>query len=843
MPLLYRSSRRYLLRHPWQIGLSTLGVAMAVAVVVGIDLANASATRAFRLSVEGVAGRATHEIAGGPQGLDEELYVRLRVEEGWRRSAPVVEGYVASPRLPGRALRLFGVDPFAEELFRTFTRSLREGERTGDLAAFVIRPGAVIASTELAAELGLAVGDAFPVRVAGREHELVLVGLVEPADELARQSSRDLLVADVASAQEVLGRVGRLTRVDLVLDSADDAERLRRSLPAGVELRTKSARSGTLDDMTRAFRLNLQALSLLALLVGAFLIYNAMTFSVVQRRALIGTLRALGVTRREVFALVLAEAGLVAVVGSAAGLALGFLLAQGLLGLVVRTINDLYFVLSVREVSLTLGGWLKGALLGVGGTLLAALAPALEATRAPPRAVLLRSQVERRARRALPRLTAAGAVVLAAAGVLVAVPSKSLPLAFAAVFLVVMGSACLVPGLTFASMRLLRWPMARCFGVLGSLAARGVAAELSRTGVAVAALVVAVAMTVGVSIMIRSFRATLVDWLEVTLQADVYVAPADASGGLRVLDSRALERLAAVPGVERVTTTRRVEVGSPEGPVALMALGVQRPDFRIYSFAAGDPDEAWERFVAGDALVSEPFAFHHGVGLGESLELVTDRGPREFAVAGVYYNYASDRGIVTLHRDVYDRWWDDDAVQSLGVHAAEDADREALIERLVAAGGDQDLTVAANRELRRGALEVFDRTFVITGVLRLLAVAVAFIGVLSALMALELERSRELGVLRANGLTPGQVWGLVSAQTGLMGLVAGALAVPVGLVLASMLIHVINKRSFGWTLRMEVTPGLLAQAVLLALAAAVLAGLWPSYKMSKASPALALREE
>lgn len=843
MPLLYRSSRRYLLRHPWQIGLSTLGVAMAVAVVVGIDLANASATRAFRLSVEGVAGRATHEIAGGPQGVDEELYARLRVE-GWRRSAPVVEGHVSTPLLPGRALRLFGVDPFAEALFRTFTRSLAEGERTGDLGAFLTRPGAVIASTGLADELGLAVGDAFPVRFGGRRHELVLVGLAEPEDELARQSSRDLLVADVASAQEVLGRVGRLSRVDLILDGPDDAARLRQALPPGVELSTKEARAGTLDDMTRAFRLNLQALSLLALLVGAFLIYNAMTFSVVQRRTLIGTLRALGVTRREVFGLVLAEAALVGVAGSAAGLALGFALAQGLLGLVVRTINDLYFVLSVEEVGLPLGGWLKGALLGVGGTLLAALAPAREATRAPPRAVLQRSLLERRARRALPRLTAGGVVTLAAAGGLIAVPSKSLGLAFAAVFLVVMGCALLVPGLTFESVRLLRRPMARLFGVLGSLAARGVAAALSRTGVAVAALVVAVAMTIGVSIMIRSFRATLVDWLEVTLQADVYVAPADAGTGARTLDPRLVERLAAVPGVARVTTTRRVEVGSPRGPVELMALDVERPAFAIYSFASGDPDAAWERFVAGDALVSEPFAFHQGVGLGDQVELLTDRGPRTFAVAGVYYSYASDRGIVTLHRSTYDRYWDAPAVQSLGIYAADGTDAEALVGRLRAAAGDrQELTVAVNRELRRGALEIFDRTFVITGVLRLLAVAVAFVGVLSALMALELERARELGVLRANGLTPGQVWGLVSAQTGLMGLVAGVLAVPVGLALASLLIHVINKRSFGWTLHMEVTPEALLQAVALALVAAVLAGIYPSYKMSKASPALALRDE
>lgn len=847
MALLYRSSRRYLLRHPWQIGLSVLGVAMAVAVVVGIDLANSSATRAFRLSVEGVAGKATHEITAGPSGVDETLYTRLRVEGGCRHTAPVVDGWVRVERL-GRPLRLFGIDPFAEALFRDFTRTLNEDERAGGLDRFLALPGAVIATGGLAAELGVEPGDTFAVRSGGREHELTLVGLVEPKDDLARESSRDLLVADVSTAQEVLDRRGRLSRIDVILDPSDGGaeERLRALLPAGVELGAKAARAGALDQMTRAFRLNLQALALLALLVGMFLIYNTMTFSVVQRRSLIGTLRALGVTRREIFAMVAAEALLVGLVGSAAGLALGVVLARGLLALVVRTINDLYFVLSVREVDLSGWGWLEGVLLGVGGTLAAAVAPAREATRAPPRAVLQRSHVERRARHALPRLSAAGVALVVAAAALVAVPSKSLPLAFASVFLVALGCACLVPGATYEAMRLARRPAASVFGILGSLAARGVAATLSRTGVAMASLVIAVAMTVGVGVMIRSFRATLVDWLEVTLQADAYVSPVDLdTGASRPLDPELVARLAAVPGVGSATTSRRVRVGSPAGELELAAVGVDRAAFRVYSFARGRADEVWRRFVDGAVIVSEPYAFHHGVGVGDRVELRTDRGLHAFEVAGVYYNYASDRGIVTLHRDTYERYWDDRGVQAMGIYAAAGVDVDELAARLRTAAQESGgaVTVAANRELRRRALAIFDRTFVITGVLRLLAVAVAFVGVLSALMALQLERARELGVLRANGLTPGQVWGLVTAQTGLMGLASGVLAVPVGMVLASMLIHVINKRSFGWTLAMEVTPLALVQAVGLALAAALAAGIYPSYKMSRSSPALALREE
>ena len=216
-------------------------------------------------------------------------------------------------------------------------------------------------------------------------------------------------MVDVATAQEVLDRVGCLSRIDLMLAGDEAAAAIRALLPAGAALSPKSARSGALDQMTRAFRLNLPALSLLALVVGMFLIYNTMTFSVVQRRPLIGTLRALGVTRRQVFALVLGEAALVGVAGSAAGLGLGVLLARGLLELVVQTINDLYFVLTVQEVAVPLAGLAKGALLGIGGTPAGgARCRRARRPRTAPRAVLERSLLERRARRSLPRLAAVG---------------------------------------------------------------------------------------------------------------------------------------------------------------------------------------------------------------------------------------------------------------------------------------------------------------------------------------------------------------------------------------------------------------------------------------------------
>ncbi|MCP3964034.1 MAG: ABC transporter permease [bacterium] len=846
-PLLRRASLHHLVRHPWLIGLSVLGVAVAVAVVVGIDLANSSARRAFDLSVEGVAGRATHEIVGGPAGLDEALYARLRTDLGLRDSTPIIEAVVSSAD-SSRTFQLLGIDIFVDQTLRSFTPSY---SRAGTATAFLTRPGTTYLGESLAAELGLGAGDRLSIRAEGGTHSLEILGLLSPgdADDLARQALRDLLIVDLATAQELLALQGRLTRIDVVLpDGSRHEEELRHTLPPGAELARKSARAGALDQMTRAFRLNLTALSLLALVVGMFLIYNTLTFSVVQRRPLLGTLRALGVTRRQVFGLVIAEAALVGLVGTALGLAGGILLAEGLLRLVVRTINDLYFALSVSSVEIPWIGLAKGAALGVGGTVLAALRPAREATTATPRAVLTRSALEGQALRGLPRTAGAGVVLILAAGLLLALPTKSLLVSFGALFLFVLGFAALVPAATLAATRALQAPMRRLFGVLGAMAVRGVATTLSRTGVAIAALVIAVSVTIGVGVMVASFRSTLIGWLGTTLAADIYVAPADprSRGGATALDREVLEQIESAPEVAFATTYRRVRVRSSLGPVDLGALRAERPAFDAFDFARGRPEEVWRKFQAGAMIVSEPLAYHHDLDLGSTVELVTDRGRRSFEIAGIYYDYGSDRGVVTLGRETYDRFWSDREIFSIGIFLKdpESTDREEQLASLRALVGEREnVRWIANRELREASLEIFDRTFVITDVLRLLAVSVAFIGVLSALMALQLERGRELGVLRANGLTPRQVWGLVSAQCGLMGSVAGLLALPLGIALAVLLIHIINRRSFGWTLHMELPPHILLQAVLLSLVAALLAGIYPAFKLSRSSPARALREE
>jgi putative ABC transport system permease protein len=391
-------------------------------------------------------------------------------------------------------------------------------------------------------------------------------------------------------------------------------------------------------------------------------------------------------------------------------------------------------------------------------------------------------------------------------------------------------------------------PLGGLLGLTGRMAARGVVARLSRTGVAVAALMVAVSATVGVGVMIRSFRATVERWLETSLAADVYVsAPTLRSGrgGESTLSPGVVERLRETPGVVSLGTYRGARVLSEFGPTQLVALGIGPGSYGQFRFLSGEPGAVWPAFQErGAAIVSESYAYRHGLAVGRSLRLRTDRGERVFPVAGVFVDYGSDQGVVMVSRRTYDAYWDDRGLSSLGVVVAPGADVSAMIEILRArAGADQDLLIRSNRALREASLEIFDRTFAITAVLRILATAIAVIGVLSALMALQLERSRELGVLRAQGLTPREVWRLTLAETGLLGAIAGALAVPVGIGLALVLIRVINRRAFGWSIEAVIPMNVLLQAVGLAVAAALAAGVYPAWRMSRTPPAPALREE
>lgn len=843
---------RYLLRHPWQSVLMIVGITLGVAVMVAIDLANVSASQAFDLSTEAVAGRATHQIVGGPQGLDESVYVALRragLANDGIASAPIISDYVSSPQLGNRPVQLLGIDPFAEAPFRNY---VTDGQNVpvAQLTAFLTQPGAVLLSRDVADRYGLEIGAPLELTVGGYQRAAFVAGMVQPTDNLSRRALDGMLLADISTAQELTGRIGKLDRIDLLVPEGGDAllARLQAILPETVTVQPVAARSGTIEQMTAAFRTNLTALSLLALVVGLFLIYNTMTFSVVQRRPLFGTLRCLGVTGNEVFILVLAEALVIGVIGAVLGVVLGVFMGQGAVRAVTQTINDLYFVVTVQGVAAPVSSLVKGAVLGVVATVLAAAPPAWEAASVPPRTALSRSGLESKAGQAVKAAALASLMLMATGVVLLALPVRGLLTSFAGTFAIIIGIGMQTPLVTKLLMDATTPVSSRLGGVLGRMAPRSVVNSLSRTAIAIAALMIAVSVTIGVSLMVGSFRYTVVAWLSQTVQGDVYISPpsATASSNTGIIDPAASTIVRGWPGVERVDSLRSVTVDSPDGPLQVAAVdNPSTGDERLFVASDGPPEAVWEAMQAGAVMVSEPFANRFNLPKsGGEVTLDTPGGPRTFPVAAIYYDYASSQGTVMMALPLYQSLWNDDAITALALRLAPGVDADQITRQLQdALANVQSLIVQPNQALRDEALVVFDRTFAITGALQLLATLVAFIGVLSALLSLMLDKQRELGILRAVGLTGRQLWRLVSLETGLMGAVAGLLAMPTGLVLALILIYIINRRSFGWTLQLQLSPEPFIQALIVAVVAALLAGIYPAYRMTRMATSDAMRFE
>lgn len=837
MSLVRLANARCYTRHPGQLLLTLLGIALGVAVVTGIDLSLDSAKRAFRLSLEAVAGRTTHHIVAGAGLLDETLYTELRVRHGFREIAPVVEGYVESQ---GQVLHLLGIDPFAEEGRQT--RIEPAAKKTP--LRLLSEPDTVLIGKRSLARLGVRPGGALPLNLGNRVHPVTVLGTLE-GDSPPDAALEGLLVADVATAQELLGRIDKLDRIAVRLaGEPSELARLQGLLPPGVVVEGAEGRNSATLHLTDAFTLNLKSLSFLALLVGLFIVYNTMSFNVLQRRPLIATLRVLGVTRRQVLAGILGEALLLGTVGAGLGLWLGILAARGLLHLVTRTLADFYFVSTVTELFISPAILAQGLLLGIVATLLASLGPALEAAFSRPSLAQRRSLLEGRIRGLLPILAGTGGVAMAAGYELLGRAEGGIQAALFGQFFQMLGYGLMIPALLalmIAGAGRLPLP------ALARLAVRSLRGSQSRTGVAIAALTLCVAAGIGVGTMVHSFRAAVAEWLEQILQADLYLSlPASPGRPGDLLPPELVADVSALPGVERFSTGRRVWIETGFGRDELLVLDPAHADRPAFRFKGPEGTRIWRDFQTRDeVLVSEPYATHHRLRAGDTVRIATAAGPESFPVGGVFFDYRSDQGIILMHRRLYDRLWRDSGVSSIGLYLAPEAEPEAVkgAVEAVAARRQQGLLIRSNRDIRRTSLEVFDRTFLVTRVLRLLALGVAFIGILGAFSAVQIERARELAVLRATGLTPRQTTALVLIQTGLLGLAAGLLAWPLGTGIALALVKVINLRSFGWTMDLALPLGAYSEGLALAVSAALLAGLYPGWRAGRVPPALALRED
>lgn len=838
---------RYLARHPLLAALNVLTVALGVALYLAIQIANHSANRAFEASVDVVAGKAQLEVRAPAGDLRDDLLPIVQAQAGVLAATPLVRGIIALPDFPGEYLDLLGIDILTNHAFRTFDLTDFKTEKF-DLQQWLRGPRTVAVSEELAQRHHLRAGGQLKAQINGETVRLTIGYLLRTRGTSANADPH-FAAMDIGWAQELLGSAGRLDSISLRLTNGSDAKKiaadLQTQLPSDVTVAAPAQRSEQVGKMLAGFELNLQAMSLIALLVGMFLIYNTIEASVIRRRAEIGILRSLGVTRAEIRALFLGEAAVLGAIGIALGLAGGYLLARALVGTVAETISSLYVLLSVQQVVVGPWIWASALLLGCGSVLAAAWLPAQAAARLNPVETLHHgARIEKAVR--LSRgwiLGGALSLLLAVALSVLALWTGPAWLGFGAAFFVLAAFSSIAPEITSRFSRAVQAVVHR--QIEPRLAAQNLGRTLLRNSVTIASLAAAVAMTVGIAVMVFSFRQTVADWINQTLIADLFIGPAsnEIAGPTSFVPPAAIDYLKKDPAVEEVDTYRGVELPFRDETIAVAVVsGSNRRNLR---FLRGANDEIMRRFYNEQCvLISESFSRRFHLLEDDRLRVPSPAGVLTFPIAGIFYDYTRDQGTVFLSESNFQKFWRDDRVNSLGLYLKKGADPEAVAEDFRARFSRRgEFSIYSNRLLRSRIFEIFDQTFAVTYVLRTIAVLVAIAGIFLGLTTLVTERSRELGVLRSLGASAGQIRRLLLWESGMIGLLASVLGLAAGLCLSLVLTGVINRAFFGWTIQLAFPWWSLLWIPLWIIAAAIAAGWIPAWRAGRLDLAEALRSE
>ncbi len=788
-----------LAQHKGRLAVSVLAIALGVALGYAVQLINAVALNEFSQAVRSIAGEADLEIHGPRAGFDEMLYPRIARLPQVAVASPVLD---ANVELPGRqeALRVLGVDVFRAALLQP---ALIGDARTDALE--LLRGDALFLSPAAAGWLGVQAGDRLVVQVGLTEVSLRVAGLL-------RGNGRERLgVMDIAATQRVLQRMGRINRLDLrALPGADLAAlqaRIQSELPPGLMVERAQAEAGRNAELSRSYRVNLNVLALVALFTGGFLVFSAQALSVVRRRAQLALLRVLGVTRGALLRLLLAEGALIGAVGAAIGLVAGYLMAAAVLerygaDLGAGQFRGLHPDLHA-EAWASLLFFALGVLVAVAGSFTAAL----EAARAAPAQALKAGDEQTAFARLRPVWPG---MVLIALGILCTVPGPvdGIPLfGYVAIALLLVGTLALMPRLASGAFGLLPRPR----GAGAQLALAQLQGAPGQAAVSLAAIVASFSLMVAMAIMVASFRVSLDSWLDRVLPADLYLRTG-LRGETAFLAPTEEARIARLPGVRRVEFLRiqKLLLQAARPPVTLLArsLPADHPgrDLPLVGASLLPPPGAPPPLWASEAMVDL-----YGYGVGKMVELPLAGKQQRFTVAGIWRDYARQHGAVIIERERYAALSGDRNSNDAALYL-DPGVSPAAIERAIRAAlpGGVNLEFGEPGEIRARSLHIFDRTFAVTYALEAVAVLIGLFGLSSSFGALVLARSREFGMLRHVGMTRRQIGAMLAAEGALVSALGLALGLALGWVISLVLIHVVNRQSFHWSMELHSPWGLLA---------------------------------
>jgi putative ABC transport system permease protein len=846
--------------------LTMLGIVIGVAVIVAIAVANASTLASIRMVFDEASGYSNllvENTAIGADGLDDSYVDQVANFPDVIVAAPTVVQYTI-PLIDaaawqysfglggvavGNELQLTGIDPEIDPQVRHYRllagRLLEPGEETYS----------IVLVKDYADEKGFSVGEDFALLTPTGSARLRIVGLIaKEGPGLANNGVAGF--APLPVVQDLFSRAGRVDAIDVVVPHAiaDDPQalsafktRLNARLGRGATVSLPAARGELTAARLQTYQTGLDFFSVVALFVGAFLIYNAFAMTVVERTREIGMLRTLGLTRAQTLVLVLSEAVGLGLAGSLAGVGFGLVLARGLMDTM-----SLVSGTAVDVVSVPPGGLLDAGLVGIGVTLAAALAPALQASRISPMQALHAAATADENRWVRQGWRYGPATVLVSLALIFWVPlreSLAFPIGAASIFVMLFGVTLCVPLIVAPLERLFTPLVGRLYGAPGMLGARNVHRARGRTTLTVAALMVGIAMIVGISGMTGGFRQQINGWIQAAVGGDLIVR-----SPLRMCPQIGAQ-IAAVPGVAvvapaAVVGVRRVPPEGEPADAARDALLFAAVDLDTYlqmnsfQFEQGDEDAALARLRQGGAvLIATTIAQRYHLAPGDVIRCETPRGRHDFTVAGVVTEFTANGMLMYGTLDDLRLWFGITGADRFVLKLAPDADRQAIEDAIRnGIGKSRHLTVESNDDFKRRILEFTDQTFALFDVLALIGVVVAALGVINTMLMNVLERRREIGALRSLGMTRGQVARMILAESGMLGLIGGLFGILAGLLLAQVFSRGVGAIN-GFRIEAVFPGAAVAGGAVIALLVSQVAALWPAWRAAAVNIISAVKHE
>jgi putative ABC transport system permease protein len=842
---------RPLIRDPFRTAITIFGVAVGVAVFLSIQLANQQTMMSFTESVDLVLGRADAVIRVEGIDFDETHLEKLHALRKEIKAYPVIEGYGVEST-SGEVVEIIGTDLLQDSGIRDFSLKTIEKGLKG-LLPLIMDPAGVILPEKFIPGVEFDTGSSLQFLINGQEKILNVNAILED-EGIAKALNGNFALMDIAAAQKVFDKIGRLDRIDIQFLHPSKFDVMQKKisslLPEHLLVERPQRKNQQVEKMLRAFQYNLTALSFVALLVALYLIYNMVALSVVRRRVEIGTLRALGATPTLIALIFFLEAGIIGAVGSILGIGLGYYFAQFSLDAVSMTVNNLYAPSYVTEVDFQWQQMGPYFLLGVGLSFVSALIPAWDAATTPPTSVMRRGSYDLKLFRGSRQLNISAMLVFLLAGLCTQLPSiNQFPyFGFFSVFLIILGLSMLSPAALLWTRDRFHNFFKNTLGGEGLLACMNLSQNVGRNALAVSSLAIAFMMVISMSIMVHSFRQTVIVWIDQTLKADLFVRVA---GGRDIdyqhtLPSKPIKKLKAINGIADIDQFRAMDISYNNLPVVL-ATG----DFSVLSkfgnlvIKTGPPaSELAQRMVNNNrAIVSEAFSLKHKVTVGDTLNLKTPNGPASLKITAIYFDYSRERGYIILDRTTFLKYFNETQINSFVIYLSDKTRLNEVRKEVLNILSEHRLIIRSNTELKRQVLEVFDKTFAITYSLEIIAILVAVLGLFNTLVSLILERKREIGILRFIGAFMHQIKRMVLIEAGILGLIGSAMGLIAGVIVSYILIFVINKQSFGWTIQIHFPYFFITLLVAFSWGVSILAGLYPARLAQQLNPKEAVRVE